>query len=550
MDRGTIALSRGSALGSVRWWFVLTTGAGVGVISYLLLYPIIFGYFLVLSVLDRDVQSSLVQFGYAYGAWGMPTMHMLLTVFAASWAARRVGTAAVTHAVLIALVSVIVVQAIVLYSSPPLNLEEAATYLVMALGGSLLGGIEGRNVLARQEALYRASRDISAARDPRAVLTAIYDYLGGPAMGGVALWQPPVRTEDDSPDGSGAVEAWKSWFSRDWPDDVGFDGLDAPVLTGADGRFPRTLRAEDLPPRERAAWKKRGIRAAFLVPLVTPGSARDWLLALASRKRRRLPRSTARACLTIGAQVALALENLRLVEEARRAGRQAGALRERHRMAREIHDTLAQGFTSIVMNLEAAEGAMPSGSRRAQFHLDQARLTARESLTEARRLVWALRPELLEEASLPEALGELAERWSRESGITAAFATTGSPCPLLPEVEATFFRVAQEALANVRKHARGASRAALTLSYMRDTVALDVCDDGTGFDPAREVGKVRDQYSGGFGLRGMRERIEGVGGTLSIESAPGEGSTLVVELPVVPSGPPRAENPRDVEEVT
>jgi signal transduction histidine kinase len=121
---------------------------------------------------------------------------------------------------------------------------------------------------------------------------------------------------------------------------------------------------------------------------------------------------------------------------------------------------------------------------------------------------------------------------------------------LLPEVEATFFRVAQEALANVRKHARGASQAALTLSYMRDTVALDVCDDGAGFDPAREAGKVRDQYSGGFGLRGMRERVEGVGGTLSIESAPGEGSTLVVELPVVPSGSPRAENPRDVEEVT
>jgi signal transduction histidine kinase len=550
MDQDTMALSKGGALSSVRWWWVLATGAGVGFISYLLLYPVIFGYVLILSLLDRDIQSSVVQFGYAYGAWGMPTMHMLLMVFAASWVARRVGTAAVTHGVLIALVSVVVIQLIVLYDTPPLSMEEAATYLVMALAGGLLGGIEGRNVLARQDALYRVSRDISAARDPRAVLAAIYDYLAGPAISGVALWQAPIRTEEDSSNGSGTLEVSKPWFSRDWPDGVDFDGLDVTALAGADGRTPRTLRAEDLPARERAVWKSRGIRSAFLLPLVTPGSARVWLLAVASRGRRRLPRSTVRACLTVGAQVALVLENLRLVEEARRTGRQAGVLRERHRMAREIHDTLAQGFTSIVMNLEAAEGAMPQGFMRAQHHLNQARITARESLTEARRLVWALRPDLLEEASLPDALGELAQRWSQESGITAAFATTGTPCPLLPEIEATLFRVAQEALSNVRKHARGASRAALTLSYMGDTVALDTRDDGAGFDPAREVEKVRDRYSGGFGLRGMRERVEGVGGTLSIESAPGEGSALVVELPAVLSGSTRVESSRDVEEVT
>jgi signal transduction histidine kinase len=550
MDQDTMALSKGGALSSVRWWWVLATGAGVGFISYLLLYPVIFGYVLILSLLDRDIQSSVVQFGYAYGAWGMPTMHMLLMVFAASWVARRVGTVAVTHGVLIALVSVVVIQLIVLYDTPPLSMEEAATYLVMALAGGLLGGIEGRNVLARQDALYRVSRDVSAARDPRAVLAAIYDYLAGPAISGVALWQAPIRTEEDSSNGSGTLEVSKPWFSRDWPDGVDFDGLDVTTLAGADGRTPRTLRAEDLPARERAVWKSRGIRSAFLLPLVTPGSARVWLLAVASRGRRRLPRSTVRACLTVGAQVALVLENLRLVEEARRTGRQAGVLRERHRMAREIHDTLAQGFTSIVMNLEAAEGAMPQGFMRAQHHLNQARITARESLTEARRLVWALRPDLLEEASLPDALGELAQRWSQESGITAAFATTGTPCPLLPEIEATLFRVAQEALSNVRKHARGASRAALTLSYMGDTVALDTRDDGAGFDPAREVEKVRDRYSGGFGLRGMRERVEGVGGTLSIESAPGEGSALVVELPAVLSGSTRVESSRDVEEVT
>jgi signal transduction histidine kinase len=112
------------------------------------------------------------------------------------------------------------------------------------------------------------------------------------------------------------------------------------------------------------------------------------------------------------------------------------------------------------------------------------------------------------------------------------------------------FRVAQESLNNARKHARGASRVALTLSYMGETVALDVRDDGAGFDPAREFGKTRDRDSGGFGLKGMRERVEGVGGFLSVESAPGEGSTFTVELPAVRYDSSQAGSSRDAEEVT
>jgi signal transduction histidine kinase len=109
---------------------------------------------------------------------------------------------------------------------------------------------------------------------------------------------------------------------------------------------------------------------------------------------------------------------------------------------------------------------------------------------------------------------------------------TGTPRQLSPEIEATLFRTAQEALANVRKHAR-ASQVALTLSYMGNTVALDARDDGVGFDPSRTATEAGDRTSGGFGLKGMRERIEQAGGSLSVESAPGEGSTLAVELPML-----------------
>ena len=549
MDQRKGVLPGSGALSNVRWWWVLGTGAGVGVFSYLLLFPVIVGYFFVLSLLDRDVQSSVVEFGSAYGAWGMPTIHMLLVAFAAAWLARKVGVAAVTHGVLAALVSVVVVQAIFSYVSPPFSLGEAATYLVMATVGGLLGGLEGRSVLVGQEALYRVSRDISAARDPQDVLAAVHAYLAGSAMIGEALWQPLGQSEEDSLDGSESLETWRPWFSRHWPDGVGFDGLDVLALAGSGRGSSWTLRPGRLSAPERAAWRQKGIRSVLLLPLIAPAGGTIGLLAVASHKKR-IPRSTVRACLTIGVQVALALENLRLVEEARKAGRQAGVLRERQRMAHEIHDTLAQGFTSIVMNLEAAEGVIPSNLDRAQHHLDQARLTARESLTEARRLVWALRPEALENVSLPDALGRLAERWSEESGISAGVTTTGTPCPLASEVEAMLFRVAQESLNNARKHAQGASRVALTLSYMGETVALDVRDDGAGFDPAREFEKTRDRDSGGFGLKGMRERVEGVGGSLSVESTPGEGSTLTVELSAVPCASSRAGSPRNAEEVT
>ena len=545
--------ARSGPLG-VRWGRVLLAGAVVGVVPYLLLYLLAYNYVLIVSLLGLDATPEQAeQFGNIVGAWVMPLMHMLLAVFAAYWVVRRVGAAAATHGVLIALVSVCVSQTVgLLYG--PLDLDETVKYLALALAGGLLGGTEGRAALADQEALYEASRGIRAASSPQEIVNAIGDNPASPAAGGTALWWSGSPVEGNVSTPFATPEAWTPWFLRGWPEDLRLGGVDVRALVGTGRGALRTLRPGELPASERAVWRERGVRSVLMLPLVAPGDRRIGLLAVASSGRR-FSRSAGRAYETIGVQAALALENLRLVEEARRAGRQAGVLRERQRMAHEIHDTLAQGFTSIVMNLEAAEGDVPATSSRAQHHLEQARLTARESLTEARRLVWALRPEPLENASLPEALQRLAGRWTEESGIAATVATTGTPHPLPSEVEATLFRVAQEALNNVRKHARGVSRAALTISYMGETIALDARDDGAGFDPAREGDKKRDRESGGFGLKGMRERVEGVGGVLSIESAPGEGSTLAVELPVVMGGRGTETEssrgaPRDVKEVT
>ncbi len=178
-------------------------------------------------------------------------------------------------------------------------------------------------------------------------------------------------------------------------------------------------------------------------------------------------------------------ENAGLHQQLLTQAREAGVLDERQRMAREIHDTLAQGLTGIITQLQAAEQAVedPSAWRR---HFDAATRLARDSLSEARRSVEALRPEPLETARLSDALGEVAGRWSSLHGVPVQVTTTGTGCPMRPEAEFALLRTAQEALANVARHAR-ATRVGVTLSYMEHQVALDVRDDGQGFDLKRSA---------------------------------------------------------------
>ena len=264
-------------------------------------------------------------------------------------------------------------------------------------------------------------------------------------------------------------------------------------------------------------------------------------------------------------------ENAGLQQQLLTQAREAGVQDERQRMAREIHDTLAQGLTGIITQLQAAEQAADdlAGWRR---HFGAATRLARESLSEARRSVEALRPESLELARLSEALGDVAGRWSALHGIPVQVTTTGTARPMPSEAEFALLRTAQEALANVARHAR-ATRVGVTLSYMEHQVALDVRDDGQGFDlkklcvqaagagPAStntngttntnghvhhvnglvglSVGDSLRRHpagsssgGGGFGLVAMRQRIESLAGTLQVESEPGFGTGISACLPL------------------
>lgn len=214
-------------------------------------------------------------------------------------------------------------------------------------------------------------------------------------------------------------------------------------------------------------------------------------------------------------------EQEQLVAELRRSqelnaelSRAAGAATERERLSGEIHDTLAQGFTSIVTLVQAAQGN-PVGAPRL---LDLALRTARENLVEARTLVAALAPAALSGSTLVEAIGRQAERLGEEAGVVVRHRTTGELAALPTSVEVVLLRAAQEAFHNVRKHA-GASEVEVELAFEEEFVRLSVRDDGRGLGSSAE----------GFGLRGMRARAEQVGGTLDVVGE--RGTALTVRVP-------------------
>jgi signal transduction histidine kinase len=207
--------------------------------------------------------------------------------------------------------------------------------------------------------------------------------------------------------------------------------------------------------------------------------------------------------------------------EAARLSREAGVAAERTRLAGEIHDTLAQGFTSIITLLQAAESELESDRHRARDRLALAVRTARENLAESRALVAALTPSALGTGSLEQAVRRQADRLGEENGLAVDVRTVGVPRPLPTATEVVLLRAAQEALTNVRRHA-GAGRVDVRLSYADDRVRLVVTDDGRGFDP--------DRPTAGYGLPGMRARAGQVGGTVTVRSAPGRGSTVELEV--------------------
>ena len=227
-------------------------------------------------------------------------------------------------------------------------------------------------------------------------------------------------------------------------------------------------------------------------------------------------------CLVLLALAAWQLYRMRV----RRMAHQFSAvLAERNRIAREIHDNLAQDILGISVQLELVARLMPAAAEAAKGHLDRARILVRNSMTEARRYVWDLRSQELQKKDLSAALRDTTKRLTAENNVEAVVEVTGPSRPLPLPVETNLLRIGQEAINNAVKHAR-ANRIDVTLNFDTRSVQLSIRDDGRGFDPEARIA------DGHFGLIGMRERAEQIGAVLTIDSAVERGTQIAVDVPL------------------
>jgi signal transduction histidine kinase len=268
--------------------------------------------------------------------------------------------------------------------------------------------------------------------------------------------------------------------------------------------------------------RERGLTWLINLPLYVRERP-AWVIAVLGRDRSQLTERNLELFKLLSRQLTLALELRQLSDEARGEAEQSAVLNERNRIAREIHDTLAQSFTGIVVQLEAGKRALPDEPDETEAHLERASSLAREGLQEARRSVQALRPLALEQADLPTTLEQFLDRMTGGTPTKCDFKLTGTPAVFAPEITANFLRVGQEAVTNAVRHA-GASVVKVRLDYEPNRMTLSVEDDGCGFDPELTID--------GFGLIGMRERARSIGARLDIRSRLSVGTSITVVFEV------------------
>ncbi|HJT56745.1 MAG TPA: GAF domain-containing sensor histidine kinase [Ktedonobacteraceae bacterium] len=275
-----------------------------------------------------------------------------------------------------------------------------------------------------------------------------------------------------------------------------------------------------------------GLRFHASIPIYA-GDTPIGVLNVASEDWRELAEEELHLLHIIGDQIGLAIQRARLSAEHTQSAARLATIEERNRLAREIHDTLAQGLAAITLQLETADVLAESRPERAHEAILRALALARQNLEEARRSVIDLRAAPLQDRTLPEALAALVrEMTTKDIQIEYRSIPSGDFPMLPPRLEAGIYRVAQEALANAYKHAQ-ARHISLTLSVEDDELCLYVQDDGRGFNPDEVAPFSSTGGSGGhFGLTGMSERVKLLGGSLCIESEPGAGTCIAACVPI------------------
>jgi len=486
------------ALPKLRWGWILGT-------SFIILNLVSATIFLItaLYATSRAVmgeipdQAQVEMFTEIVGRWVGPISNFIFTFAATTWLALRLREAPRAHGFFVGFFVSLAGIFYEIATSNPIAPDEWLAALA-TIGIGWLGGVWGQGILENQEALYHTSQAISG-QDKVGMLTAIGEQLASPSVAWVALADENGNLDSDT--------AWAFSSSQHIPKSI------PPIHSQP--KLATFIKTDSLPQPIPA------IRSLLILPL----SNVDESLIIASRNRRGFSRTETQNYQTIAEQISLSLENLKLVEQAR----QAGIIEERQRLAAEIHDGLTQGFISIVTHLEVFEAKMeqqpPEVWTDFQGLLNQVRQIARENLTAARKMTWALRPDLQKGVPLPDSLEKLVNDWSAGDDISVSFSHSGNMRQLHPDIETALLRTLREALNNIQKHAE-ATQVMATLTYLDTLVALDIQDNGQGFD----IETISPKH-GGFGLKSLHEQAERLGGELSVESEIGKGCTIAISIP-------------------
>lgn len=279
-----------------------------------------------------------------------------------------------------------------------------------------------------------------------------------------------------------------------------------------------------------------GLRAIASVPLIAKERVLG-VLSIASRESRNFSSQDVRLLESIAAQIAIALENAKLLQEVQRKDEMRGELlreifsvqeEERKRIARELHDETSQALASLAANLETTSGMLAVSRDKARARLKEAQTLAIGILDEIHKIIYELRPTLLDDLGLVSAIRWLIDNNLRAKGILVDFKTTGRKRRLPPHLETTLFRVIQEAISNIARHA-GAKNVRLSLHFKKDAIEVTINDDGKGFDVDEAIHS--RERPRGLGVLGMMERVELMGGTLKIGSDSGCGTSINVVIP-------------------
>lgn len=354
------------------------------------------------------------------------------------------------------------------------------------------------------------------------VLATIIEQMGAY---NISVWQ---RIEDDCLEGfEYSREQAKCKAPHDRPVRISLMPQDSPeweeiVRTGHCTVCDDIAQVAMLPHRERLM--AQGVVTSLLVPLLVAGEVAG-MIGVRFDHRHTFRDEELELAQALAHQATLALQLTRLSQQSRHAA----IVAERNRFARDMHDTLAQGFTGVIVQLEAAKDATSKGlDRAADHHVHRAGEMARCGLGDARRSVLALRPQALEHNDLSAALQALIEYSTQGTTLQAALLVEGKPRALPLHFDEHILNIGREALTNTLRHAR-ATQFAARLRFDEEKLALHLNDNGCGFDATKQ--------RGGWGLRGIRERVAEIGGTLTMHSAPEHGTALCIVLPLDDKAP-------------